>query len=156
MKKKEICELILIRDAGTAKFPQDPENSGINGVLFIKGAKKGFKTLENFKYLIAPGRYKLRLHPSGRFNRDLPELIGVPATKEYPTYEGKYGKGVFRTYILIHGGSLPRHSHGCILLTCPAHIDKIVQLIETYEEVYLTVINGDTNPNELVQPKANP
>ena len=58
-------------------------------------------TLENRLYLIPPGRYRLTVTYSPKFQRDLPLVNNVPN----------------RSAIRFHPGSKPEHSRGCILIS---------------------------------------
>ena len=74
--------------------------------------KAAFHTLENKKYLIAPGIYPLRLTYSPRFDRYLPEVCDVPN----------------RSGLRFHRGTKPEHSRGCILLSA-GNLNRIIQLL---------------------------
>ena len=71
-----------------------------------------FHTLENKRYLIAPGYYPLRLTWSPRFNRYMPEVCDVPN----------------RSGLRFHRGTLPEHSRGCILLSA-GNLNRLIQLL---------------------------
>ena len=74
--------------------------------------KAAFHTLENKRYLIAPGYYPLRLTWSPRFNRYMPEVCDVPN----------------RSGLRFHRGTLPEHSRGCILLSA-GNLNRLIQLL---------------------------
>ena len=74
--------------------------------------KAAFHTLENKRYLIAPGYYPLRLTWSPRFNRYMPEVCDVPK----------------RSGLCFHRGTLPEHSRGCILLSA-GNLNRLIQLL---------------------------
>ena len=74
--------------------------------------KAAFHTLENKRYLIAPGYYPLRLTWSPRFNRYMPEVCDVP----------------HRSGLRFHRGTLPEHSRGCILLSA-GNLNRLIQLL---------------------------
>jgi hypothetical protein len=76
-----------------------PTLASIPGELFIQGAHVCF-TLERPGVAILSGRYKLSLYPSPHFGRLMPMLDDVPG----------------RENILIHWGSYPTDSEGCILI----------------------------------------
>ena len=71
-----------------------------------------FHTLENKRYLIAPGYYPLRLTWSPRFNRYMPEVCDVPQ----------------RSGLRCHRGTVPEHSRACILLSA-GNLNRLVQLL---------------------------
>ena len=79
-------------------------------------------TLENADYQIPPGTYRLGLHRWTKTGTLVPILQGVPG----------------RTYILIHPGTRPEHSKGCIL-TSRENVELLTQLIQTHENGYVTV-----------------
>ena len=74
--------------------------------------KAAFHTLENKRYLIAPGYYPLRLTWSPRFNRYMPEVCDVPK----------------RSGLRFHQGTKPEHSRGCILVSAGS-LNRIIQLL---------------------------
>ena len=71
-----------------------------------------FATLENSRYLIAPGYYPLRLTWSPRFNGYMPEICDVP----------------HRSGVRFHRGSVPEHARGCILLSA-GNLNRLIQLL---------------------------
>lgn len=79
-------------------------------------------TLENADYQIPPGTYRLGLHRWTKTGQLVPILQGVPG----------------RSYILIHPGTRPEHSKGCIL-TSRENVERLVQLIKDYEEVSVII-----------------
>ena len=81
----------------------------ISGLGTLRAA---FTTLENKRYLIAPGYYPLRLTWSPRFNRYMPEVCDVP----------------HRSGLRFHRGTLPEHSRGCILLSA-GNLNRLIQLL---------------------------
>ena len=93
-------------------------------------------TLENANYQIPPGTYRLGLHRWTKTGQLVPILQHVPATPEYPSLSGE--KKGERQYILIHPGTRPEHSKGCIL-TSRENVERIVQLIKNHEEVSVIV-----------------
>lgn len=84
-------------------------------------------TIENPAYLIPPGTYTLGLHRWTKTGRLVPILKDVPATPEYPSADG-HTTGL-RSYILIHQGTKPEHSRGCILAPQPV-VEALVTLIQ--------------------------
>ena len=52
-------------------------------ISHLGNLKAAFHTLENKRYLIAPGYYPLRLTWSPRFNRYMPEVCDVPHRSGY-------------------------------------------------------------------------
>ena len=85
-----------------------------------------FHTLENKRYLIAPGYYPLRLTWSPRFNRYMPEVCDVPN----------------RSGLRFHQGTKPEHSRGCILVSAGT-LNRIIQLLtnaqKENEPVYIAI-----------------
>ena len=85
-----------------------------------------FATLENSRYLIAPGYYPLRLTWSPRFNRYMPEVCDVPN----------------RSGLRFHQGTKPEHSRGCILVSAGS-LNRIIQLLtnaqKENEPVYINI-----------------
>ena len=81
----------------------------ISGLGTLRAA---FTTLENKRYLIAPGYYPLRLTWSPRFNRYMPEVCDVPN----------------RSGLRFHQGTKPEHSRGCILVSAGS-LNRIIQLL---------------------------
>jgi hypothetical protein len=77
-------------------------------------------TLENRDFLIPEGTYPLDKTYSPKFKKFLPEVQNVPE----------------RTGIRIHGGSIPEHSTGCILLDLRgmATINAFMNQIEQFYE----------------------
>ena len=86
----------------------------------------GIATLENSRYLIAPGYYPFRLTWSPRFNRYMPEVCDVPN----------------RSGLRFHQGTKPEHSRGCILVSAGA-LNRIIQLLtnaqKENEPVYIAI-----------------
>ena len=74
--------------------------------------RAAFATLENKRYLIAPGYYPLRLTWSPRFNRYMPEVCDVP----------------HRSGLRFHQGTKPEHSRVCILLSA-GNLNRLIQLL---------------------------
>lgn len=96
-------------------------------------------TLENADYQIPPGTYRLGLHRWTKTGELVPILKDVPYAGSGPlTPPPKQGVGGSRSYILIHPGSRPEHSKGCIL-TSRTNVERLVQLIQSYEEVSVIV-----------------
>ena len=85
-----------------------------------------FATLENSRYLIAPGYYPFRLTWSPLFNRYMPEICDVPS----------------RSGLRFHQGTKPEHSRGCILVSAGA-LNRIIQLLtnaqKQNEPVYIAI-----------------
>ena len=81
-------------------------------ISHLGNLKAAFHTLENKRYLIAPGYYPLRLTWSPRFNRYMPEVCDVP----------------HRSGLRFHRGTLPEHSRGCILLSA-GNLNRLIQLL---------------------------
>lgn len=100
-------------------------------------------TLENADYAIPPGTYRLTLHRWTKTGELVPMLQGVPATPAFPSASGTTSG--YRTYILIHPGSRPEHSKGCIL-TSRQNVELLVHLIQTHENVYVTVAPATVAP----------
>lgn len=93
--------------------------------------------IENPAYLIAPGTYLLGVHRWTKTQQLVPILRSVPATPDYPSYEGN--RQGWRSGILIHQGTCEEHSHGC-LLAPQAVVGAIVTLIQhSDEEVRLSI-----------------
>ena len=65
----------------------------------LDGIPRTFPTLENADYLIPEGTYPVERTWSPKFKKLLPLIQNVPD----------------REGIRIHRGTLPEHSHGCIL-----------------------------------------
>ena len=110
----------------------------ISGLGNLKAA---FHTLENKRYLIAPGYYPLRLTWSPRFNRYMPEVCDVP----------------HRSGLRFHRGTLPEHSRGCILLSA-GNLNRLIQLLtiaqNENEPAYIEIAYPDKGPLNL--PKTHP
>jgi hypothetical protein len=77
-------------------------DTGIEGRLYLDGLLVG-PTLERQAVAIPPGVWRIRRHESPKFGRPMIHL-----------YQRE--DGLSRGYILIHEGSKPEHSEGCILL----------------------------------------
>ena len=77
------------------------DGKAVHGTLALEldGKQYSFPSLENADHLIPAGTYPLEYTWSPKFKKPLPELLNVP---------DRYG-------IRIHRGTLPEHSHGCIL-----------------------------------------
>ena len=103
--------------------------------------KAAFHTLENKRYLIAPGYYPLRLTWSPRFNRYMPEVCDVPQ----------------RSGLRFHRGTVPEHSRACILLSA-GNLNRLVQLLtiaqNENEPAYIEIAYPDKDPLNL--PKLTP
>ena len=103
--------------------------------------KAAFHTLENKRYLIAPGYYPLRLTWSPRFNRYMPEVCDVPN----------------RSGLRFHRGTVPEHSRGCILLSA-GNLNRLIQLLtiaqNENEPAYIEIAYPDKDPLNL--PKTHP
>ena len=110
----------------------------ISGLGTLRAA---FATLENKRYLIAPGYYPLRLTWSPRFNRYMPEVCDVPK----------------RSGLRFHRGTLPEHSRGCILLSA-GNLNRLIQLLtiaqNENEPAYIEIAYPDKDPLNL--PKLTP
>ena len=80
---------------------QPAQGNAVNGTLSFEldGKQYSFPSLENADHLIPAGTYKVDYTWSPKFKKPLPEVLNVP---------NRYG-------IRIHRGTLPEHSHGCIL-----------------------------------------
>lgn len=76
-----------------------PIGEALPGELLLDGEHFGH-TLERVAVAIPVGRYKLGIHDSPHFQRQMPELLDVPG----------------RSDILIHWGNYPENSDGCILV----------------------------------------
>jgi len=84
-------KLLLIRSKNTGLH--------VPGQLYYGNMQYVVNVIENFKYLVQPGTYQVRLEYSPKFKKHLWELKGVPGRKE----------------IKIHNGTHYKHSKGCIL-----------------------------------------
>ena len=112
-------------------------------------------TLENADYQIPPGTYRLGLHRWTKTGTLVPMLEHVPIAGSGPATLREYGvstspsegglRGSYRTYILIHPGTRPEHSKGCIL-TSRENVELLTQLIQTHENVYVTVSPAPAAP----------
>jgi hypothetical protein len=101
-------------------------NLFVNSVLLCN-------SLENGKFKIPKGTYKVKLTMSLKFGRKLPELLNVPN----------------RTAIRIHRGNSARDTHGCILvgindkagwLSNSSHYEqKVAELIGQYHKCWITI-----------------
>ena len=80
---------------------QTPDGKAVRGTLSfeLNGKQYSFPSLENADYLIPEGTYPVERTWSPRFKKLLPLIQNVPD----------------REGIRIHRGTLPEHSHGCIL-----------------------------------------
>ena len=80
---------------------QPAQGNAVNGTLSFEldGKTRNFPSLENADFLIPAGTYPVEYTWSPKFKKPLPELLNVPE----------------RSGIRIHRGTLPEHSHGCIL-----------------------------------------
>lgn len=80
---------------------QPAQGNAVHGTLSfeLNGTKRTFPSLENANCIIPAGTYKVEYTWSPRFKKPLPEILNVPN----------------RSGIRIHRGTLPEHSHGCIL-----------------------------------------
>lgn len=76
-----------------------PQDGAIIGRLAIDGVFTCY-TLEGVDVAIPLGTYRVAITFSQRFQRDMPELLGVPG----------------RTGIRIHPGNTDADTHGCILV----------------------------------------
>ena len=77
------------------------EGKAVYGTLSfeLNGTQRTFPSLENADYLIPEGTYPVERTWSPRFKKLLPLIQNVPD----------------REGIRIHMGTIPEHSHGCIL-----------------------------------------
>ena len=93
-----------------------------------------YPTLENADFLIAPGKYPLRLTWSPRFKKLTPEVCDVPD----------------RAGLRFHLGTKPEHSQGCVLLQPEAlanlkiFINRIKNSYED-EELFIEITDGSTD-----------
>ena len=80
---------------------QPAQGNAVNGTLTFEldGVSRTFPSLENADHLIPAGTYPVEYTWSPKFKKPLPEILNVPN----------------RSGIRIHRGTLPEHSHGCIL-----------------------------------------
>jgi hypothetical protein len=80
---------------------QQTNGKAVTGTLTfeLNGKQYSFPSLENADYLIPEGTYPVERTWSPRFKKLLPLIQNVPD----------------REGIRIHRGSIPEHSHGCIL-----------------------------------------
>ena len=80
---------------------QPAQGKAVTGTLTFEldGIPRTFPTLENADYLIPEGTYPVERTWSPKFKKLLPLIQNVPD----------------REGIRIHRGTLPEHSHGCIL-----------------------------------------
>ena len=86
-------------------------------------------TIENAETLIPEGTYPLRQTWSPRFGKNMPEICDVPD----------------REGIRIHRGSIPEHSHGCVLtdLRGMANIDVLFNQIDQQDNETVQLIITD-------------
>ena len=77
------------------------DGKAVNGTLSFEldGKTRNFPSLENADFLIPAGTYPVERTWSPRFKKLMPLIQNVPD----------------REGIRIHRGTLPEHSHGCIL-----------------------------------------
>lgn len=143
-------ELTLIRDSVYGKAINGHFHLDLmpNDVLYAD-----WPTIENADYLIPPGRYRLGLHRRPKTGAVVPYLYDVPATPEYPSADGKTSG--YRSYILIHTGTRPEHSLGCILARAEA-VNNLVKIIkvtqESHGKIFLTV---EDTPSAIATPCAH-
>lgn len=98
------------------------------------------RTIENPQYMIPTGTYTMGLHRWTKSGKLVPILENVPRPGSGPA--AMADPSPMRSYILMHNGSRPEHSKGC-LLAPQSVIDALVTLI-TYsrnsnEKVSITI-----------------
>ena len=122
---KQELELLLKRI--TFKTDYVIGNLFVNSVLLCN-------SLENSKFKISKGTYKVKLTMSLKFGKKLPELLNVPN----------------RTAIRIHRGNTVKDTQGCILVgindkagwirNSAKYEQKIVELVKQYKECWVTIV----------------
>ena len=117
---------------------QKPKDSGIRGTIesydedCVTGEEIANQTvahtLENTRFLIPAGQYRIVVSESPKFGTLMPLITRVPG----------------RTGIRIHFGSKPQHSRGCVLVTRRAEyvalLEKLLKEQNNYEPIYLNIV----------------
>ncbi len=96
------------------------EKARVLGKLTINGIV--IRTLENRRYMIEGGKYRIVYEYSPKFKRKLWELKNVPE----------------RTEIKIHNGRETKHSRGCILVKS---VDDLDSLLDSKKEYIINIKN---------------
>ena len=101
---------------------QPAQGKAVPGTLSfeLNGTQRTFPSLENADYLIPEGTYPVERTWSPRFKKLLPLIQNVPD----------------REGIRIHRGSIPEHSHGCILtdMAGMSYLQVLFNIIEQKNE----------------------
>ena len=114
---------------------QNREGKAVNGTMSFEMYNRDYEletfsqpTLENADFLIPAGTYPVERTWSPKFKKFLP-LISVPD----------------REGIRIHRGSLPEHSHGCVLtdLRGMANLDVLFNQIDQQDNETVQLIITD-------------
>ena len=115
------------------------DGKAVNGTLSFEldGKTRTFPSLENADFLIPAGTYPVDYTWSPRFKKLMPLIQNVPD----------------REGIRIHRGSLPEHSHGCILtdMAGMSYLQVLFNIIErknddNYEKDSATITIMDASP----------
>ena len=116
---------------------QQTNGKAVTGTLIfdLNGTKRSFRTLENADYLIPAGTYPVERTWSPKFKKLLPIIQNVPD----------------REGIRIHRGTIPEHSHGCILtdMAGMSYLQVLFNSIDQHNEYYderesanITIVDG--------------
>ena len=101
---------------------QPAQGKAVNGTLSFEldGKTRNFPSLENADFLIPAGTYQVDYTWSPKFKKLMPLIQNVPD----------------REGIRIHRGSLPEHSHGCILtdMAGMSYLQVLFNIIEKKNE----------------------
>ena len=101
---------------------QPAQGKAVPGTLSFEldGKQYSFPSLENADYLIPEGTYPVERTWSPRFKKLLPLIQNVPE----------------REGIRIHRGTIPEHSHGCILtdMAGMCYLQVLFNIIEQKNE----------------------
>lgn len=117
IKKEKYEKIFLVRDY--YKIDKWDEQR-VLGRLYIDDYV--IDTLENRKYIVEPGVYKIEYEYSPKFNRDLWELKGIPKRSE----------------IKIHNGKRTEHTRGCIIVR---DVDFIHSLLDNKKNYIIHIKN---------------
>lgn len=128
------------------RLVREPSKDGATlGVLFVNGTFESFVLEDEIREVKIPGetaipagRYRVRVTPSPRFGRRLPELLDVPGF----------------TGIRIHAGNTKADTEGCLLpgrTRGPAtvgeskmafeHLYQLIRQAELSEDVWVDIEN---------------
>ena len=101
---------------------QPAQGKAVNGTLSFEldGKTRTFPSLENADFLIPAGTYPVERTWSPKFKKLLPIIQNVPD----------------REGIRIHRGTLPEHSHGCVLtdMAGMSYLQVLFNIIERKNE----------------------